>query len=705
MRVVVASLLLGLALVASSQDRLKGMPGYKAFAQAQLAAGTSAPVLARANGSWDDATHYRFTFAGQNRVYDATTNKVTVEPIRAGEMRMTEEGEASGFSGRPFQSPARGRQFASVQSSDGKKATYQDGNVTLTADGKTVKVTTDGDLTKRLKYGTASWVYGEELEQKDAMGFSPDGRYLWYYRFNESAVLDYFVLNGINTFQDVLAVEAYPKPGKPNPKVDLYVYDTKTAHSTKVKVREGEFDDRMGHYVYGIFWRPDSRALVFHRMNRAQNELELDSFDAETGAVTPLYREANPKGWVDYGPLNRPVPGGLSEDSLITFSEASGFMNLIRIDLKKGGATPITKLNADVLRVTNLDTAKGTVDFVAADGAGPYRPQYHRAKLDGSSDIRLTDPEASHEVRPSPDGQLFVDAATYPGKAPEVRVLDAGGKVKAVLATSDTKAFTDAGFAPAEFFSFPSLDGKETLYGYVHRPRNFDPSRKYPMLLDVYGGPLPPLWGSPVMEWKRSNSMANYGFLIVEVMGRGGQARGRDFRQAIYHNLGGVEIDDFAAAVTELRKRPYVDGGRVGIFGTSYGGFSSAMALCRYPDLFQAASASSMVGDWRNYDSTYTERYMGLIPSDLANYERQSILRLVPNVKGWLMLYFGTADDNTHMANTLQFADALRRAGKSFEVQVGVDRGHSGVGQERMLEFFIERLVMGPGHKEPPVQD
>lgn len=702
MRVALSTLLLALALVASAQDRLKAMPGAKAFAQAQAVAASSSPNLARANGTWDDATHYRFTWAGQTRVYDAAANKVSVEPLRAGEMRLTEE---TGLSGRPFQNPARGRQFASVRSQDGKVATYKDGNITLTIDGKTTPVTTDGDLTKRLKYGTASWVYGEELEQRDAMGFSPDGRWLWYYRFDESQVLDYFVLSGLGSTQNGVSTEAYPKPGKPNPKVDLYVFDTQSGKSVKVAVREGEFGDGVGHYVYGIFWRPDGKALLFHRMNREQNQVELCKADPASGSVKVLYAESNPQGWVDYGPFNRLVAGGLSQDTLITLSEASGFMNLVRIDLEKGGATPITHLKADVLRVVSLDTKAGTVQFMAADGNGPYRPQLHRARLDGSADVRVTDPEASHDVKPSPDGKWVVDAATYPGKAPEVRVLDANGQVKTVLASSDTKAYTDAGFAPAEFFSFPSLDGKVTLYGYLHRPRGFNPSRKYPVLFDVYGGPLPPAWGSPTMEWKRSNSMANYGFLTVEVMARGSQGRGRDFRQAIFHGLGGVEIDDFAAAVTELRKRPYVDGARVGIFGTSYGGFSSAMALCRYPELFQAACASSMVSDWRNYDTTYTERYMGTIPANAAVYDKQSILKFAPNMKGWLMVYFGTADDNTHMTNSLQFLEALRRAGKSYEVQVGVDRGHSGVPSERMLEFFIERLVMGPGHKELPVQD
>jgi dipeptidyl-peptidase-4 len=160
--------------------------------------------------------------------------------------------------------------------------------------------------------------------------------------------------------------------------------------------------------------------------------------------------------------------------------------------------------------------------------------------------------------------------------------------------------------------------------------------------------------------------------------------------------MGTVEIDDQAAGVKFLRQRPYVDGNRVGIEGTSYGGYASAMALLRYPDVFQAACASSSVTDWRNYDTIYTERYMGLPQENKAGYDTGSAMTYAPNLKGRLMLYYGTADNNVHPANTLQLIAALQRAGKSFELQVGPDRGHTGLNTARMMEFFIENLVLRP---------
>ena len=165
---------------------------------------------------------------------------------------------------------------------------------------------------------------------------------------------------------------------------------------------------------------------------------------------------------------------------------------------------------------------------------------------------------------------------------------------------------------------------------------------------------------------------------------------------AVYGRLGQAEIDDQAAGVKFLRQRPYVDGGRVGVYGTSYGGYASIMCLLRYPDVFQAASASSAVTDWRNYDSIYTERYMGLPQQNKAGYDAGSAMTYAKDLKGKLLLYYGTADNNVHPSNTLQLVAALERAGKSYELQVGPDQGHSGVNYNRMIEFFMDNLVLKP---------
>jgi dipeptidyl-peptidase-4 len=189
------------------------------------------------------------------------------------------------------------------------------------------------------------------------------------------------------------------------------------------------------------------------------------------------------------------------------------------------------------------------------------------------------------------------------------------------------------------------------------------------------------------------NPLTEYGFLVAALDSRSAGGRGKRFLDAIYRKLGVAEIDDQAAGVRALGERPYVDKSRVGIFGSSYGGYASLMCLLRHPDVFQAACASSPVTDFRLYDSIYTERYMGLPQDNKAGYDAGSALTYADKLKGRLMLYYGTADNNVHPTNALQLVRALQRAGMSFEVQVGPDLGHSAIPQPRMMEFFIENLV------------
>ena len=188
--------------------------------------------------------------------------------------------------------------------------------------------------------------------------------------------------------------------------------------------------------------------------------------------------------------------------------------------------------------------------------------------------------------------------------------------------------------------------------------------------------------------------ITEFGFLVATFDARSLDGRGRKFSDPFYGHLGIVEMDDQAAGVKYLDQRPYVDKNRVGVFGTSYGGTSAATLLLRYPDVFQAASSSSPVTDYRNYDNIYSERYEGLVSENKQGYDDATVMNYVENLKGRLLLYYGTADNNVHNSNVLQLIRALQRAGKSFEVQVGPDQGHSGVNPSRMMEFFIENLVM-----------
>jgi dipeptidyl-peptidase-4 len=240
------------------------------------------------------------------------------------------------------------------------------------------------------------------------------------------------------------------------------------------------------------------------------------------------------------------------------------------------------------------------------------------------------------------------------------------------LADSDLAKFNDLGLKKVELFTFKSADGVTELHGMLHFPSGFDPSKKYPVIVSVYGGPET---NGASENFTTPNPMTEYGFLVASF----------DLRS---------EIDDMAAGVKSLWNRPYVNKDKVGVYGTSYGGTASAAGILRYPDVFHAACANSGVMDFRNYDNIYAERHAGLLEDHLADYDAGTLGNYAANLKGHLMIYYGTSDNNVHPANSLQLIAALQKAGKSHEVQVGPDRGHTALNSERMMEFFIEYLVM-----------
>jgi dipeptidyl-peptidase 4 len=341
----------------------------------------------------------------------------------------------------------------------------------------------------------------------------------------------------------------------------------------------------------------------------------------------------------------------------------------------------------------------------------------HRVGLDGKGDVRLTDPAFNHSVSGcmgagggggrggfggvgggcgiSPDNKYFVDVYQTHDTPPATRLVDATGKVVADLAKSDLTKYSGLGFKKAEMFAYTAADGKTTLHGLIQFPSHFDPSRKYPALVSVYGGPAS---GSNTARetFVAPNPTTEYGFLVLNLDSRSVPGQGKRLLDSVYMKLGQVEMDDMAEGVKALWSRPYFEKTRVGIYGTSYGGYSSVMSILRHPEVFAAASASSPVTAWNHYDSIYTERYMWIPQENQDGYEKGSAMTYAKDLKGRLLLYYGTADNNVHPSNMMQLIKALQAAGKSFDVQVGPDRGHSGVNQDRMMEFFIENLIVRP---------
>jgi dipeptidyl-peptidase-4 len=274
-----------------------------------------------------------------------------------------------------------------------------------------------------------------------------------------------------------------------------------------------------------------------------------------------------------------------------------------------------------------------------------------------------------------------------------VTLRDMAGKAVASIATGDLAPAKAAGFTPAHRVEFTAADGKTKCYGSLQFPADFDPKKKYPVIINIYAGPES---GGHAERFAGLSRQGDYGFIVASFAGRGTSGRGKAFMDAMYLKMGTTEIDDHAAAVREIGKLPYVDAQRIGITGTSYGGYSSAMCLLRYPDLFQAAVSCSSVTHWKHYDTIYTERYMRTPQANPEGYEAGSAMKYAKDLRGWLLLYYGTSDNNVHQSNTHELIAALNRAGKYFEVQVGPDQGHTGLNFNRTMEFFIERLILTP---------
>jgi len=677
-----------LALTAAAQDRLKTYPGYDQYQKMskELQGAFKSGAI---QVTWKDGGKaFEYVRDGKTWRFDIASKKLSEVP---GAVAPEQGGMRGGRGGQG--GPARGRQFTEALSPDKKiKAFYRDRNVWLSdPDGKNeIAVTTEGSEKGRIKYGTASWVYGEELTQSSAMWWSPDSTKLAYYRFDESKVPDY-ILQMDQTKQYTKAdIEAYPKAGEPNPIAEIYVYDAAAKKITQLDVRDGKpFDNAvLGHYVYHVAWSPDGKELLFNRTNRRQNVLEFCAADPATGKVRVIIHEEWPTGWVE----NTPAITWLKDNKrFIWTSERSGFHNFYLYDLTGKLLLALTNHPFEVANVVKLDEGAGVLYYMARDGANYMMTQLHRVKLTGKDDVRLTDPAYNHMVNFSPDGKYFVDVAQTHDVPPFTRLLDAKGKVVADLAKSDLTKFDQLGLKKTELFTYKAADGSTDLYGMLSFPSTFDPSKKYPLLVSVYAGPATngarETFGMP-------SPLTEYGFLIASLDSRSAAQKGKKALDAIYLKLGIVEIDDQAAGVKALAQRPYVNKDRVGIFGTSYGGFSSAMCLLRYPDVFAAACAQSSVTSWNQYDSIYTERYMWIPQENKEGYEAGTAMKYVDNLKGRLMIYYGTADNNVHPTNAMQLITALQKAGKSFEVQVGPDMGHTAVNQQRMMEFFIENLVL-----------
>lgn len=639
----------------------------------------------------EDGTRLFYTHAGERHAFDL----VTGAPGAPGEVGEDGEDRPAGRD-RPRSRrswPGRGRQFDRGTSPDGKwEAICQDYNVLLRhAEGESeevIQVTSGGD--RKFRYGVANWVYGEELDQTTAMWWSPDSTKLAFYEFDERDVPDFYLINGLTELRTGLLREGYSKTGEANPIATLLLYNLQTGQTVRIQTHE----DGQECYIYNVRFTPDGSRVLFNRMDRLQQVLHVMAADPQTGESRIVVTETQPT-WQDHRPYMQFLADG---ERFIWETEKTGYRQFELRHLDGRLLATLTKGEYPALRVQRIDEENAVLYYTACGGAHPLNAHLFRVKLDGTGQRRLTQELASHSVQLSPDGKWFITCFETITQPPTTALYDIEGQRVATLAETDTAALAALGYPEPELFCFKADDGTTDLYGCLYKPPGFNARRKYPLVVDVYGGP-----GSQavVSRYRPMHPGCERGFIVARIDNRGTGGRGKAFMGAIYEKFSVVEIKDQADGVRYLRRRPYIDGDRVGIFGHSYGGTMSALAVLKYPDVFQVAVAASGVTDWHNYDTIYTERYAGLPQDNPDGYREGACLTYVDQLRGKLLIQHGMVDDNVHPTNAWQLVDALQGEGKPFEIMFYPNNGH-GLGRRAVQdrwEFLGRHLDAEPVHR------
>ena len=575
-------------------------------------------------------------------------------------------------------------------SPDGKQVSYVSGHnlhsISL-SDGKDQTLTTGG--TEEVRKGELDWVYPEELDLKTAYWWSPDSTKIAFLQMDERKVSKYPLVD-FASYEGEREEERYPVAGGANPVVQVY-----TVEISGGKTKLMDSGTETNQYIPRVDWLQDSRRVAIQRLNRAQTQLDLLVADASTGKSSVLLTEKDAY-WINVSDDLRFFKDG---KRFLWSSERSGYRHLYLYGLDGREIAQLTKGEWEVSAVQAVDESKELIYFMATEKT-PIEKHLYRVAFNGTGLTRITQKDGTHATAFSPDASAFVDAYSNTLTPQQQWVSKADGSSPLLLNENKVPELEKYHLTAPEFLKVKSRDGIE-LNAWIIKPANFDPAKKYPVLVYTYGGPhaqvVTNAWSGPTLLWHQM--MAQKGFLIFALDNRGSAGRGHLFEQPIHLQFGAQELSDQRDGVTWLKAQPWVDGSRVGIWGWSYGGHMTLHAMFEDPEDFQAGFAGGPVTDWHYYDSIYTERYMGLLPENEGNYKSSSPIEKAERLSGKLLIAHGTGDDNVHFANTLSLIDKLIEKGKYVEMMPFPGRGH-GVSDpparillmNRVTRFFLENL-------------
>lgn len=575
---------------------------------------------------------------------------------------------------------ARQPQTLTEYSPDGTKVSYIFENnlyIKDIASGKVTQVTTDGKRNAIIN-GTTDWVYEEEFAITKGYAWSPDSKHIGYLKFNEKEVKD-FTMTYYNELYPEQYTFKYPKAGEDNSDVKLFMYSIESAQNKHIDL--GEYE-----YLPRLKWAPVENKLIIQTLNRHQNELKYHMIHVVNDKISTsnFYTEKS-ETYIDIDDNLIILNDG---KTILRTSEKDGFNHIYKLGFD-GKSEQVTSGDWDVIEFSGIDDKNTTVYYSSAEN-GAINKSIYKIGLNGKNKTLLSEKNGSSHAEFSNGMKYFIKSYSDANTPPVYTLCNNSGKELTVLENNaGLKATIEKyQFGKKEFVKFKGH--QEELNGWIIKPSNFDPTKKYPVYINIYGGPgsnmVENSWGGVNLAYHQL--LAQNGYIVVSVDPRGTMYRGEKFKKSTYLQLGKLETEDFIAVGKELQSYDYVDPSRIGIMGWSYGGFMTSLAMTKGADVFKMGIAVAPVTNWRYYDNIYTERFMRTPAENAEGYDENSPINHVSKLKGKYLLIHGSGDDNVHFQNTMEMINALVAADKQFDLFIYPNKNHGIYGGNTRNHLF-----------------